>query len=157
MHKKKAALLLLTTVLLIFTPVLAQESGTEKCKNVKYRSLCYTLAAQAEKNGDLCEGIADEYESQQCREIVNQSNNDFFDLVFPSALLGAALLFAVSFYILRKKFSSKARIGRIADYIAKWKSNGYDEPAITSTLAGRGFSKGEIDKAYGRIGGMEKR
>ena len=119
--------------------------------------MCYTLAAQAENNGDLCDGIADEYESQQCREIVKQSNNDIFNLIFPSAILAAALLFAVSFYILRRKFSSKARIGRIADYIAKWKSNGYDEPAITSTLASRGFSKGEIDKAYGRIRGMEKR
>ena len=143
MHKKRGTLLLLIAVLLIFTPVLAQESGIEKCKNVKYRSLCYTLAAQAENNGDLCDEIADEYERGQCKEIVNKSNNKFFILVFSSALVFMVII--VIIHIINKK---QRRKKKLMDYIRKAENLGYKDDQIVNHLKYREISDKEVKSAY---------
>ena len=89
MHKKRGILFLLIIVLIVSTLVSAEE--VDKCKNVKYKALCYTLAAQSEKDKDICEKIPEKEMREECEDSASRTNPIYY--ISPIIILGLLVYF----------------------------------------------------------------
>ena len=151
MHNKKRGILLFL-LMISLVPIIssAQESQADKCEGVKYKDLCYTLAAQSEKDKDICENILDEGVREECKDSASRTNPTYY--ITPMIILGLIVYLIKRKTVLLKKSEQK----EIKAFIKEARARGYSTGQIKNHLVKNGFPAKCIEKILSEDKGHKK-
>jgi|TARA_B100001971_G_C17800487_1_gene339105 hypothetical protein len=148
MHKKRAILFFLIITLLVPTIISAQE---DKCKNVKYKALCYTLAAQEEKDKDICDNILNKEIRSECAKSASPISPLYF--VIP----GIIIIASIAIFLIQKIISEKNKgASKIGSFIKRQKAKGYSIEKIRHHLITHNVPIKLIREAFNRLKELKK-
>ena len=126
----------LSVIFIIAFPIISAEAdkSSDRCRNVKYQSLCYSLAAQSEQDESICENINDNALKENC---VKSASSVYEEYVIIAALvISIMIILAIIVIILRKRLIKirNRKINLAKNFVADSRSKGYSNEVIRSHL-----------------------
>ena len=121
-------------VILLNTAFAEEEKAADKCRNVKYQSLCYSLAAQSERDESICEKIQDKALRENCIKTAEPINRNHIVIAIAGVVFALFLLISVT--MIRKRLVSlkSKRTDSAKSFVADAKLKGYSNEAIRDHL-----------------------